>query len=89
MTKTQLLEKYVLLITQFVSGIITASQFEVSYLKLFKEEQAELPTHAYDALNNLFLDTDAYCADPDLRDDEDLDEKQLLASAERTLSTLS
>ena len=85
----QLLEKYISLLTQFVSGVITAPQFEALYLKMFKEEQSTLPAYAYDALNKLFLDTDAYCADPDLRDDEDLNEKQLLVSAQRALDVLS
>ncbi|TXK95117.1 hypothetical protein BMR11_14125, partial [Methylococcaceae bacterium CS5] len=45
--------------------------------RMFKEETRVLPEDVYDALNNLFLDVDAYCADVSLRDDEDLDEEDL------------
>ena len=54
----------------------------------YDEDQTDIPAFAWRALNELFLDTDAYCADPDLRDENDLDEKQLLASAQRALDIL-
>ena len=88
MTTEEPLDKYISLLNQFVSGAITAPEFEMSYLEMFKHDETDIPIFAWRVLNELFLDTDAYCADPDLRDEDDLDEKQLLASAQRTLDIL-
>lgn len=82
------IEQYILLITQFVIGEITASQFESRYLKMFKNEEDQFPEHVYDALNKLFSDVDCYCGDPDLRDDEDLDDEELLGCAKQALESL-
>jgi len=82
------IEKYILLITQFVTGELTASQFEVSYLDMFKNESETLPEKTYAALNELFLDVDAYCSDPALRDEEDLDDQELLERAKQALAKL-
>ena len=81
-------EKYILLITQFVTGEITPSQFEGSYLEMFKNEKIQFPEHVYDVLNKLFSDVDSYCEDPDLRDDEDLGSEELLNSAKEALDSL-
>lgn len=83
------LEQYILLITQFIAGDIAASQFEMSYMDMFKNEYREFPEDVYDVLNGLFSDVDAYCGDPELRDDEDLDDEQLLGSAKEALKKLS
>jgi hypothetical protein len=85
---TPLLEKYISLITQFVGGQITVSQFEVAYLDLFKNETEYMSEFVYNVLNNLFLDVDAYCHDPNVRDKEDLSEKDLLESAKIALKKL-
>ena len=82
------IEKYILLITQFVTGELTAPQFEVLYLDMFKDESEILPETNYAALNELFLDVDAYCSDPDLRDEEDLDDQELLERAKQALTKL-
>ncbi len=89
MTKVALIEKYVVLITKFVEGTISAPQFESSYLDMYKAETEELPENIYNVLNSLFLDTDAYCADDELRDEGDLDDEQLLFSANNALEELS
>ena len=49
------IEKYILLITQFVTGEIAAPQFEVSYLEMFKNESEIFPEKTYGVLNELFL----------------------------------
>jgi len=89
MSTIEWLEQYILLITQFVTGDITASQFEVSYLEMFKNESRELPEDIYNVLNGLFSDVDAYCGDPELRDDDDLGDEELLGSARDALKKLS
>ena len=82
------IDKYIVLITQFVSGEITASQFEASYLEMFKNETETLPEDIFNVLNSLFSDVDAYCGDSDLREDGDLTEEELLACAKKALKTL-
>lgn len=83
------IEGYILLITQFVTGEISASQFEIAYLDMFKSENDELPEYVYNALNNLFSSVDAYCGDSELRDDEDLDDGELVAKAKEALENLT
>jgi len=82
-------EKYAVLIERFVSGEISASEFEVSYLDAFKNEDFGFDQDVYEILNFLFSDVDAYCSDPDLRDNDDLDEEQLLNSAKKALIELN
>lgn len=89
MSTIEWLKQYILLITQFVTGDITASQFEVLYLKMFKGEARELPKDVYDVLNGLFCDVDAYCGDTELRDDGDLGDEELLISAKEALKKLT
>lgn len=81
--------RYILLLTQFVAGEITAAQFEFSYLEMFKDEKEEFPEDVYDVLNNLFSDVDAFCGDPSIRDEEDLDEEGLIASVKEALKKLT
>ncbi|WP_046006447.1 colicin immunity domain-containing protein [Pseudoalteromonas rubra] len=89
MSSIEWLEPYILLVTQFVVGEVTAGQFEASYMDMFKNESREIPDDIYDVLNDLFSDVDAYCGDPDLRGDEDLDELTLLSRAKEALRKLT
>lgn len=82
------IDKYILLITQFVAGDVTEVQFETSYLRMFKSESMVLSEESYDVLNELFICVDAYCSDPHLRDEEDLDDLELLESAKEALKKL-
>lgn len=82
------MKQYILLIEKFVSGEINASQFEELYLEIFKNEADNLPENIYFILNQLFLDVDSYCNDPGLRDEEDINDEQLLNSAKRALQQL-
>lgn len=84
------LTPYIDLIDSFVQAKISAPEFEIQYLNLFKT----LNTHfederEYEILNDLFSSADSYCSDPTLRDSEwDIDEHQLLADAKKALSSL-
>ena len=62
---------------------------EALYADMFKNEKREFPQDVYDVLNELFCDVDAYCGDPELRDDEDLDDEQLLNCAKKALEILN
>jgi hypothetical protein len=48
---------------------------------MFEEDPTIRPEPEYQILDGLFADVDAFCADPDLRSIEDLDEEQLRACA--------
>jgi hypothetical protein len=80
--------KYISLITSLVDGSVPICDFEKQYLNMFKNETGMLTEVEYDALDFLFSSVDAFCADDDLRDDDDIDEKQLLEDARITLSKL-
>jgi hypothetical protein len=69
--------KYIDLIERFVSGAIDAPTFESTYLTMFKNESARLPDTAFTVLDQLFGDVDAFCGDPALRGEADLDEEAL------------
>ena len=80
--------KYIGLITSYVDGDMPVCDFEKQYLDMFKNETEMLSEIEYDALDFLFSSVDVFCADDDLRDDDDIDEKQLLDDARVTLSKL-
>lgn len=59
---------YVTLLNAFIEGRISASEFEELYLFMFKNDPGEFDPKTYDALNTLFGQVDAFCADPALRE---------------------
>lgn len=70
-------ERYATLARAFVTGEISAVQFEDAYLTLFRNETKYIPKEFASAINETFYDVDAYVADPALREDGDLDDLQL------------
>ncbi len=81
-------QKYVALIRQFLDEGTSAEVFEQQYLDLFKNESPGMSIAEYSALEKLFTAADAYCPDPSLRSEEDLDEGQLRDVAQSTLNEL-
>ncbi|MGW5789158.1 colicin immunity domain-containing protein [Saccharopolyspora sp. NPDC003752] len=79
---------YVGLIRAFTSGKISAPRFEEQYMAMFKAATRHFPEPVYEILNDLFLDCDEYVADPDLRDEDDLDDQQLHERATEALTKL-
>jgi hypothetical protein len=57
--------EYVRLIEQFVSGEITAPQFEERYLQLVKTDQVLHGEPAFGIVDTLFFYVDEYFDDPD------------------------
>lgn len=55
--------EYADLMTAFVDGGISASEFERLYLDKFKGEQRQLDEATYQVLDEVFGDVDALCAD--------------------------
>ena len=82
------IEKYISLISRYLSREINSLQFEDEYLRMFISESKIHDESVYATLNNLFLDVDAYCSDPALREEEDLDEEELLRRAKAALEDL-
>lgn len=80
--------KYKQLIEDFLTEKITVDVFEFRYLQSFKDDSFG-DTPEGEILNELFLDVDAYCGDPTLRGEDDLDEPQLRQKAQEALSALN
>ena len=88
------LKLFVELIQKFTSLKISAMDFESAFIKLFQEvrDTGQLLSGSNEAskeLSSFFTDIDAYCSDPSLRDEGDLDDAQLLASAKNVLRQLT
>lgn len=58
---------YGVLLRQFVDRRITADEFEVVFLRLYKHDPEEWPSEVFVVLDTLFADVDDYCADETLR----------------------
>ena len=83
------INKYVMLISNFVTGKIPADEFENSYMRMFKNESEFFSDSGFNILNDLFFDVESYCSNPDLKDDDDIDEEELLARAKNALVALT
>lgn len=81
-------DKYKKLIDDFIKAKITVDDFESRYLETFLRDSFG-DTPEYDILNELFLDVDAYCGDPTIRREADLDEAQLRQRAQNALLALN
>jgi hypothetical protein len=79
---------YEILINAFVQGDLSATEFEAEYLKLFEYDNTDLEEEDYNILNTLFWAVDQFCANPKLREEEDLDENQLKTAAQEALTAL-
>jgi hypothetical protein len=86
--RTDAIAKYLDLIRSFVCGDIDVSLFEKKYLQTFKNEKTIFGGDTYETLNELFGDIDEYCADPSIRDEDDIDETELLKRAKVALERL-
>lgn len=82
------LAPYIDAIDLFCDGKISALDFEQGYLAFFKQDATEWPPEEFDVLDRLFGAVVGFCADPSLRDEEDLDESQLRDACKTALSQL-
>ena len=83
------LDPYLHLMRSFVDSKMDVNEFERRYLAMFKNDTNSWTQVEYENLNNLFVEVDAFCADPELRDNNDIDEDQLRAATKMTLAKLS
>lgn len=72
---------------QFVEGKMTGPEFERAFILAHRHAAEHGETIPY-AMDLLFYEVDAYCADPALRGPEDIDEVELRAAAIRLLGRL-
>ena len=82
------LKPYESLLTSFIDGKIQPVQFEKDYINLFQDHNSELTEAEHKIVEEMFFAVDDFCADPELREEGDLDEKQLLKEASRSLEAL-
>ena len=61
------LAPYGVLMRAFVDGRVSAEEFELLFLRLYKQDATDWPPDVFDALDGLFGAVDDYCADPKLR----------------------
>lgn len=67
--KKYILEKYILLIADFVHNVIPVQKFESYYLDIFQYEPHSLAMgEINNIINELFYDLDSYCGDPAIAD---------------------
>ena len=78
MNEEEIVEKYRGLIRSYVDGKISAAEFSQSIINEFKNEDPGLSDETFSSLQSLFGAADAYCEDPDLRGDWEIDEDQLM-----------
>ncbi|MGH3630991.1 MAG: colicin immunity domain-containing protein [Sciscionella sp.] len=77
------------LLTQFVSGTITADQLETRYIALYTDDPTEWPEEVFRVLDSYFFDVDDYVVDDALRAEVGgIDAAQLQAKAAQTLARL-
>ena len=82
------LQQYIDLIESFVAGTLTASEFERSYLAMFKSDQRMFPEDVFDVLNELFSAVDCFTANLVEMRKENIDEFQLLAASKEALQKI-
>ncbi len=81
-------QKYFTLIEDFVSNRIGASEFEKKFLEIHRADTFEYSENVHRILSILFSDIDDYCSNPEIRDENDLDDEGLLIKAKKALDEL-
>lgn len=84
MDEKEVIRKYLALIEKFTNGDMTAPEFSTKYIDEFLDEEGGLPDETFKPLDYLFAEVDAYCEDPALRGEWEIDEDELLEAANET-----
>jgi hypothetical protein len=82
------IDSYIALISEFLEGNIGDTEFERMYIELFQNDKNKYGDKAFRILDQLFCDVDAYCADDELRDHNDLNLDGLKTACRRTIERL-
>ncbi len=80
---------YTEMIRAFLDGRMSPREFSAAYFARFQDETDPFTEPEFQTLDRLFADLDAYCDDPDLRDEGDIDEDELRECSRRALDKLS
>jgi hypothetical protein len=65
-----------------VTSRLTASEFEVTFLRLYKDDATSWPPEVFEVLDSLFYHVDGFCPDDAVREQVGgLNERQLLEKA--------
>jgi hypothetical protein len=62
-----MLAGYEPIIRRFISGHMSAGEFESNFLSYFKSDRSQVVSEEFEVLDALFADVDEYVADPRLR----------------------
>ena len=71
------IDSYIGLIRDYLDGGISSKCFEYIYLKTFIEEKRKMTNEEHSVLSGLFMDVEAFCDNPELIDENDIDEVEL------------
>jgi len=76
------------IISCFVEKNLSARQFEKKFMQLFKYDKSCIG-ETYEVLSPLFWAVEDFCSYPELRDEDDIDEHQLMEVAKDTLKKIN
>jgi hypothetical protein len=82
------LQSYIELIESFCQKKIMATEFEQEYLHQYKNDPTDWSEVEFAILDELFGTVDAFCADPHLREEGDVDEEQLREACKTALGKI-
>jgi Bacterial self-protective colicin-like immunity len=83
------LQPYAVLLRLLIDATVGAPEFEILFLRLYKNDGTDWPPDVFSVLDEFFADVDAYCADAALRVRvHGIGAEELRARAERTFARL-
>ena len=88
MPKGKIPEIYSELAKEFLRGQMTANGFSLAVLGEYKREKRFFGEAEAAVMNQLFYAAEDYCGDPGLRDEGDLDERQLADATREFLAAI-
>lgn len=69
---------YIILIKSYLLGFSDICLFEKEYYNLFKnDDKTDYTKKEYDFINGVFSTLDSYCSNPELRDENDLNDEEV------------
>lgn len=71
------LKEYILIMEEFLSGRLSALEFEKLFLELHRNDTHSYTGDAHKYLSILFSDVDSFCGTAEIRDSGDIDETEL------------
>ena len=81
MSDKEVIQHYLSIIQQFTEGELSAADFSIRYMDEFIEEDSDFSEEVYIILQTLFAEAEAYCENPELRDERDINEAELMEVA--------